>query len=85
MVDGVCLFLEGKSEVVEQNLAKMQMAAQNLDFEKAARLRDQLLAVRKIMEKQKILLDDGDIDAIGIARANYGICIEIFLFVMVKC
>ena len=56
----------------------MQMAAQNLDFEKAARLRDQLLAVRKIMEKQKILLDDGDIDAIGIARANYGICIEIF-------
>ena len=38
------------------------MAAQNLDFEKAARLRDQLLAVRKIMEKQKILLDDGDID-----------------------
>ena len=79
MVDGVCLFLEGKSEVVEQNLAKkMQMAAQNLDFEKAARLRDQLLAVRKIMEKQKILLDDGDIDAIGIARANYGICIEIF-------
>ena len=54
MVDGVCLFLEGKSEVVEQNLAKkMQMAAQNLDFEKAARLRDQLLAVRKIMEKQK--------------------------------
>ena len=79
MVDGVCLFLEGKSEVVEQNLAKkMQTAAQNLDFEKAARLRDQLLAVRKIMEKQKILLDDGDIDAIGIARANYGICIEIF-------
>lgn len=79
MVDGVCLFLEGKSEVVEQDLAKkMQIAAQNLDFEKAARLRDQLLAVRKIMEKQKILLDEGDIDAIGIARANYGICIEIF-------
>ena len=62
----------------EDTYKEMQMAAQNLDFEKAARLRDQLLAVRKIMEKQKILLDDGDIDAIGIARANYGICIEIF-------
>lgn len=34
----------------------MQMAAQNLDFEKAARLRDQLLAVRKIMEKTKDII-----------------------------
>lgn len=47
MVDGVCLFLEGKSEVVEQNLAKKMQMAQNLDFEKAARLRDQLLAVAR--------------------------------------
>ena len=79
MVKSVCLFLEGRSETIEQNLtAQMQSAAENLQFETAARLRDQLLAVRQIMEKQKILTDTGDMDAIGLVSSHIGTCIQVF-------
>lgn len=79
MVQSVCLFLEGKSETIEQNLTKhMQTAAQDLNFELAARLRDQLIAVRQVMEKQKILTDTGDMDAIGLASSHIGTCIQVF-------
>lgn len=79
MVQAVCWFLEGKSESIEQDLnLQMQIAAENLNFELAAKLRDQLLSIRQIMAKQKILIDAGDMDAIGIATNNYGSCIELF-------
>lgn len=79
MVQAVCWFLEGKSESIEQDLnLQMQTAAENLKFELAAKLRDQLLSIRQIMAKQKILIDAGDMDAIGIATNNYGSCIELF-------
>lgn len=79
MVQAVCWFLEGKSESIEQDLnLQMQTAAENLNFELAAKLRDQLLSIRQIMAKQKILIDAGDMDAIGIATNNYGSCIELF-------
>lgn len=79
MVKSVCLFLEGRSETIEQNLTtQMQKAAENLQFEMAARLRDQLLAVRQVMEKQKILTDTGDMDAIGLVSSHIGTCIQVF-------
>lgn len=79
MVEAVCLFLEGKSETIEKNIeAQMQKAAESLEFETAARLRDQLIAIRQVMEKQKILTDTGDMDAIGIASSNFGTCIQVF-------
>ncbi len=79
LVQSVCLFLEGKSETIEKNLElQMQKAAENLEFETAARLRDQLTSVRQIMEKQKILTDTGDMDAIGIAASDFGTCIQVF-------
>lgn len=72
-------FLEGKTADVERDLtAKMNFAADNLNFELAAKLRDILLAVRKISERQKIVTDTGDIDAIGIARLNDEVCAQIF-------
>lgn len=79
MVHSVCLFLEGKTEDIEKNLtAKMQNLAQNLEFEMAGKIRDQLLAIRQVTEKQKILTDTGNMDAIGMATSPYGICIQVF-------
>lgn len=79
MVQSVCLFLEGKTEDIEKNLtAKMQNLAQNLEFEMAGKIRDQLLAIKQVTEKQKILTDTGNMDAIGMATSPYGICMQVF-------
>ena len=79
LVESICLFLEGKSEIIEKNLEEdMNISAKNLEFEKAIRLRDQLTAVRQIKEKQKILTDTGDMDAIGIASSHFGTCVQVF-------
>ena len=72
-------FLEGKTSDIERDLtAKMSNAAENLNFELAAKLRDILLSVKKISEKQKIVTDTGDLDAIGISRLNGEVCAQIF-------
>ena len=56
----------------------MTSAAENLNFELAAKFRDILLSVKKISEKQKIVTDEGNLDVIGIARLNEEICVQIF-------
>ncbi len=72
-------FLDGKTAEVERDLeSRMLAAAENLNFEMAARLRDILLAVRKISERQKIVTDAGNVDAIGLARLNSEVCAQIF-------
>ncbi len=72
-------FLDGKTVEVERDLEnKMQAAAEDLNFEMAARFRDILLAVRKISERQKIVTDAGNVDAIGLARLNSEVCAQIF-------
>ena len=72
-------FLEGRTAQVERELAaQMNEAAEALNFEKAARLRDILSAVRKVTEKQKIVTDIGDVDAIGLAQLDGATCAQIF-------
>ncbi|MBO4401885.1 MAG: excinuclease ABC subunit UvrC [Selenomonadaceae bacterium] len=72
-------FLDGKTSAVERDLeTRMTAAAEALQFELAAKLRDVLLAVRKISERQKIVTDSGDLDAIGLARLNAEVCAQIF-------
>ena len=79
MVAAVCLFLEGRTEEVERILtARMTAAAETLQFELAARLRDQLQAVRRVAEKQRIVTGSGDQDAVGLARSELGVCVQIF-------
>lgn len=79
MIREVCLFLEGRTEQVDSDLEqRMLAAADDLEFELAARLRDQLQAVRKIREKQRIVTGKGDQDAIGLARSALGVCVQIF-------
>ncbi len=79
-IQQVILFLEGKQEdIIGQLEAKMEQAAENLEFERAALLRDQLGQVRQVMEQQKVVSSSAfDEDIIALARAeNEGVA-EIF-------
>ncbi len=79
LVKAVEKFLEGHTAEVEKDLqAKMTAAAESLNFELAAKLRDVLLSVKKISEKQKIVTDAGNLDAVGLARLNSEVCAQIF-------
>ena len=58
-VDEVILFLEGKAgELVEGLRSRMKQAASELKFEEAARIRDQLLAIERSLERQKVATTD---------------------------
>ena len=79
MIRAVCLFLEGRTGDVEKDIAqRMEQAAEAYQFEQAARLRDQLRAVKKVAEKQRIVTTAGDQDVVGLARSSLGTCVQIF-------
>ncbi|MCE5196677.1 MAG: excinuclease ABC subunit UvrC [Negativicutes bacterium] len=80
IVQDVLLFLEGKHEELAQTLqAKMETAAENLQFEKAAQLRDQWQAVQRLQEKQRVSgAHLGDRDVIAMAQAYHTSQIQIF-------
>ena len=79
MIREVLLFLEGRTDDVEKELNfRMQAAAEGYHFELAARLRDQLMAVRKVAEKQNIVTGAGDQDVLGLARSEFGVCVQVF-------
>ena len=63
-------FLDGDTDTVVHRLeAEMQAASDELEFERAARVRDRLGAVRKAIEKQQMVVEKPeDIDVIGLAR-----------------
>ncbi|MEW6063679.1 MAG: excinuclease ABC subunit UvrC [Bacillota bacterium] len=79
-VNEVVLFLEGRQEDLTKRLRqRMEQAAENLEFEKAAELRDQLLAVEKIVERQKVVSTDlVDQDVIAMARGFDEACLTVF-------
>lgn len=76
-VDHAVLFLQGKSNQIVETLAKqMEQASEALNFEVAAHLRDQIVALRRVQEHQYVMGDEGDADVIvAMERAKY-ICIE---------
>ena len=69
-VDAVALFLEGRSEPLLENLrGSMKLAASKLEFEEAARLRDQVIAIERSVEKQAIATTESiDQDVFGLFR-----------------
>lgn len=81
-VNLVRLFLQGKDhQVVEYLIGKMEKAAEELDFEMAARYRDQIQQVRAVTEKQSISQDRlDDLDIISIVYQHGIACVHI-LFV----
>ncbi|MGW8179203.1 MAG: excinuclease ABC subunit UvrC, partial [bacterium] len=71
VINQVILFLEGKQETVVRELrGKMELAAKDLEFEKAALLRDQIQAVERVIERQKIAQAEGEMDVIALAQAR---------------
>ena len=64
---------------MKQLKEQMQEASNKMEFEKAAYIRDKILAIEKISEKQKVSnITENDIDVIGLARNAIEVCIEIF-------
>ncbi len=71
----------GSAQSVERMEKEMTEAAENLEFEKAAMLRDRINAVKKASEKQKIISHGVDsTDVIGIAEAYDGIIISVLMY-----
>ena len=72
--------LEGKTDKVVKELnEKMKQASANLEFEKAAYIRDKIVAIERVNEKQKVSnITENNIDVIGIARSELEVCVEIF-------
>ncbi len=81
MITDLMEFLSGHSEpIMERVQAEMETAAEELRFEKAAALRDQLKAMHSIVERQKVVFasDYKDSDVIAMARADGEACVQIF-------
>ncbi len=80
LIDSIIMMLEGKQEqVLKQLEEKMHQAAENLDFEKAAEIRDNMNSLIKIAEKQKVIssaLIDQDIIAFALNESES--CIQVF-------
>ncbi len=77
----VIAFLQGKSdELVEALRRKMQEASDNLDFELAARYRDQIQALEKTLERQKVVSPEKiDRDVFGLWQSNGGLDVAVLL------
>jgi excinuclease ABC subunit C len=77
-VDYVRLFLSGKDQqVLHQLIARMESASKLLNFEEAARIRDQIQAVRRVTEKQFVSGDSDDLDVIGVAFDAGMACVHV--------
>lgn len=73
--------LEGHADTVLQDLrAKMESASENLDFERAAMLRDRLRVVAQISARQRLVSDlDANQDVIAFAQEGSDACVQMFL------
>jgi excinuclease ABC subunit C len=81
MIDDLSKFLDGHAEPVVTRLqGEMDQAAEELRFEKAAAIRDQLRAIEQIVARQKVVFtsDYVDSDVIALARANGEACVQVF-------
>lgn len=79
-IDDLCQFLNGRTEPIVSRLhEEMQLASDQLQFERAASLRDQVNAIEKVVEKQKVISSDYiDSDVIAMARSNGEACVQVF-------
>jgi excinuclease ABC subunit C len=80
MIDDLGQFLQGRTEPIISRLrAEMDQAAQDLRFERAAALRDQILAIEKVVERQKVVSTEYiDSDVVAMARSNGDACVQVF-------
>ena len=78
-VQSTVMFLEGKgSLLIDQLIIKMEQAAANLDFEKAASFRDQITKLRSVLEKHFVSGEKGDVDIIACVSKGNIACVQVF-------
>ena len=80
IVEDFCDFLAGRTDQLVKRLEReMAGAADDLDFERAARLRDDLGALRRAMEKQAVVLGDGtDADVVAMVGDDLEVAVQVF-------
>ena len=77
-IDEVVQLFEGKhTPLLDTIQKKMEDAAEQLEFEQAARYRDQLTSIGKIQEKQRMVTQRGDLDVLGIAMEGNLACVQL--------
>jgi excinuclease ABC subunit C len=74
------MFLEGRTDEIARDLRRdMQTASENLEFERAARLRDQVQAIERTTERQVMeVRDRTDMDVFGLARQEQEAYVQVF-------
>lgn len=80
IVDDFCDFLAGRTDrMVKELERRMRAASEDLDFETAARLRDDVQALRRALEKQAVVLGDGtDADVVAFAGDDLEVAVQVF-------
>ena len=80
MINEIMDILNGKDKSIVNNLkTEMEEASQNLEFERAAKIRDKIIAINSIVEKQKIFKTmEGDEDFIDVYQDETDSCIQVF-------
>ena len=79
-IDQIIMLLDGKIDNIIKTLSnEMNEYSEKLEFEKAASIRDRILAIERISEKQKVSnISENNIDVIGVFKNEVTVCIEIF-------
>src|SRR6201991_3162365 len=80
IVDDFCDFMAGRTDTFVRRLERdMLQASEELEFERAARLRDDIAALRRAMEKQTVVLGDGtDADVVAFAEDPLEAAVQVF-------
>jgi excinuclease ABC subunit C len=80
IVDDFCDFMAGKTDQMIKRLEReMAAASAEMEFERAARLRDDIEALRRAMEKQAVVFGDGtDADVVAFARDDLEAAVQVF-------
>ena len=78
-IDDIVALFEGKQvQVIQEITSKMEQASEDLEFELAAKYRDDLLSIQKVQEKQRMVTQRGDMDVLGMAIDGPMACIQLF-------
>ncbi len=80
IVRQVILFLEGRQEELADKIRQeMDQASEQLEFEKAAALRDKLASIEAVLQRQKVVTDETtDQDVVAIVKDERGACVQMF-------
>ena len=79
-IEQIVMLLDGKIDKIKKDLlAEMNEASEKQEYEKAAAIRDRMLAIERVTEKQKVSnVSENNIDVIGLYKNDISVCIEIF-------